>query len=66
MTTLGLDRLEAGRLVREAERYLRAVDAFRAEGHEPRWAPEWLTAADAVPVGPGLRGGWTLSSESHS
>jgi hypothetical protein len=27
-------------LIDEAERYLAAVDAFRAEGYEPRWRPE--------------------------
>jgi len=27
-------------LVTEAERYLTAVAAFRAEGYEPRWWPE--------------------------
>ena len=27
-------------LMDEVRRYLAAVDAFRAEGHEPRWLPE--------------------------
>jgi hypothetical protein len=27
-------------LVQEIRRYLDAVDAFRAEGREPRWLPE--------------------------
>ena len=27
-------------LMRDVWRYLRAVDTFRAEGHEPRWRPE--------------------------
>jgi hypothetical protein len=31
----------------EVERYLAAVDVFRAEGHEPRWSPE--RAGEASP-----------------
>jgi len=27
-------------LLDEIERYLAVVEAFRAEGHEPRWRPE--------------------------
>lgn len=30
----------ASRLLAEARRYLEAVDAFRAEGRPPTWAPE--------------------------
>jgi hypothetical protein len=29
-------------LMREVHSYLRAVEAFRAEGHEPCWLPEPL------------------------
>jgi hypothetical protein len=33
----------ASTLALEAQRYLAAVDAFRAEGYEPDWRPEtWL------------------------
>jgi hypothetical protein len=33
----------ANTLALEAQRYLAAVDAFRAEGYEPDWRPEtWL------------------------
>jgi hypothetical protein len=33
----------ANTLALEAQRYLAAVDAFRAEGYEPNWRPEtWL------------------------
>ncbi|HEX3056840.1 MAG TPA: hypothetical protein VHP82_11960 [Gaiellaceae bacterium] len=31
---------DADRLIREVQRYLRAVEAFRAEGHEPSWRAE--------------------------
>ncbi len=33
LATLDLDTFMA-----EVQRYLAAVDVFRAEGHEPRWA----------------------------
>jgi hypothetical protein len=44
--TLDID-LDA--LLREVARYLAAVDAFRAHGHEPTWRPEpepaaWITS----------------------
>jgi len=32
----------AMKLAEEAQRYLRVVEVFRAEGHEPRWRPEWV------------------------
>jgi hypothetical protein len=32
-------------LLSEIERYLAAVDAFRAEGCNPRWRPEPVTCA---------------------
>jgi hypothetical protein len=31
---------QSGRLIAEIESYLRAVDAFRREGCEPRWRHE--------------------------
>jgi hypothetical protein len=34
-------------LMLEVKRYLAAVDAFRAEGHEPRWSPECTGPAAA-------------------
>lgn len=39
-------------LIDEVRRYLEAVDAFRAEGHEPRWRPE---GPEATTVGAGRR-----------
>jgi hypothetical protein len=51
-----VDETEIAALVGEIERYLVAVAAFRAEGHDPEWRPEWppLTAAEpavgAVPT----------------
>jgi len=35
-------------LILEVERYLAAVDAFRAEGLEPCWSPEGTAPAAAV------------------
>jgi hypothetical protein len=32
--------LDIEELMREIERYLAAVEAFRSEGHEPCWAGE--------------------------
>lgn len=32
-------------LIDEVRRYLVAVEAFRAEGQEPRWSPEGRAAA---------------------
>ena len=37
-----------GELIVEVERYLAAVDAFRAEGLEPRWSPEGTAPVAAV------------------
>ena len=34
--------------MREAERDLGVVDALRAGGYKPRWAPEWLAAGAAA------------------
>jgi hypothetical protein len=34
---------KTSRLMDEVRRYLIAVDAFRAEGREPRWTPEHPT-----------------------
>jgi hypothetical protein len=33
-------KTDGATLLREIERYLAAVDLFRALGHEPRWKPE--------------------------
>lgn len=38
-----LKRGDAATLREEVERYLAAVDAFRAEGCELSWRPEWPT-----------------------
>jgi hypothetical protein len=38
---------EASGLMAEVRRYLAAVEAFRAEGVEPRWEPEHELAAPA-------------------
>jgi hypothetical protein len=40
MTTVVLTGTDAQLLVREAIRYLAAVEAFRAEGCEPSWQGE--------------------------
>ncbi len=48
-TTLIPHPLEVGRLASEVERYLAAVEAFREDGYEPRWAPEWIAASAAAP-----------------
>jgi hypothetical protein len=40
MTTEAPTRIDMHQLLHEARRYLAAVDAFRAEGHEPSWRAE--------------------------
>lgn len=40
MTTPAFGEMDVAALVREVQRYLAAVDTFRAEGHEPHWSPE--------------------------
>jgi hypothetical protein len=40
LTTQGPSQLDLDELVREVERYLAAVEAFRAEGCEPVWATD--------------------------
>lgn len=40
MTTEAPTRAELQQLLREARRYLAAVDAFRSEGCEPAWLVE--------------------------
>jgi hypothetical protein len=40
MTTEAPTRSDLQLMLREARRYLRAVDAFRAEGCEPCWRPD--------------------------
>jgi hypothetical protein len=37
------------KLMAEVRRYLAAVEAFRAEGHEPQWLPEREPAKPVVP-----------------
>jgi hypothetical protein len=39
LITEPLSRTDVALLLREAERYLATVEAFRAEGREPRWLP---------------------------
>jgi hypothetical protein len=43
------DEMKLDELMREVRRYLVAVDAFRAEGHEPRWLPEQACAPKGGP-----------------
>jgi len=51
-------RIDRGLLPREAQRYLAAVDAFRAEGRGPSWQPE---SGPTNAVGPGLEPGAKLA-----
>jgi hypothetical protein len=53
MSTAALERevpmssdFDIDELLREIARYLAAIEAFRSEGHEPRWLVEepWLSA----------------------
>jgi hypothetical protein len=41
MTLEAPKNIEFEGLMDEVRRYLAAVDVFRAEGREPRWAAEW-------------------------
>ena len=43
--------LSGPELIDEVRRYLETVDAFRDEGHEPRWRPE-RPAPEPGPRGP--------------
>ncbi len=38
----GVPPQELATLFTEIRRYLAAVETFRSEGHEPRWAPDVL------------------------
>jgi len=38
--------IEGAGLLAEVERYLAAVDTFRAAGHEPTWLPESVSPHD--------------------
>jgi hypothetical protein len=49
MTTQVIEQLDTDGLIDEVRRYLVAVEAFRAEGREPRWFPE-ERAVSVVPV----------------
>ena len=40
MDATGTEGLNRGVLMREVRSYLRAVETFRTEGHEPRWQVE--------------------------
>jgi len=40
VSTLDSTRIDREALLQEVERYLAAVDAFRAEGAAPSWRPE--------------------------
>jgi hypothetical protein len=52
VSTSNPTRLDVRLLLREAERYLAAVDTFRAEGCGPSWQSE---SGPAGAVGPGNR-----------
>jgi hypothetical protein len=45
MTTQVTAQLDTGGLIDEVRRYLVAVEAFRAEGREPRWSSEEAVVA---------------------
>jgi hypothetical protein len=49
MTTQVIEQLDTDGLIDEVRRYLVAVEAFRAEGREPRWFPEERVVS-VVPV----------------
>jgi hypothetical protein len=55
MDAPGNERLDRGVLMREVRSYLRAVEAFRTEGHEPRWQVERHVPRTAPPHRPELR-----------
>jgi hypothetical protein len=40
----------------EAQEYLAVVEAFRNEGCEPQWQPEWETPPPPPPVDPSRLG----------
>jgi hypothetical protein len=58
VSTSNPTRLDLRLLLREAERYLAAVDTFRAEGCGPLWQSE---SGLAGAVGPGLAVSATLA-----
>jgi hypothetical protein len=58
VSTSNPTRLDLRLLLREAERYLAAVDTFRAEGCGPSWQSE---SGPAGGVGPGLEVTATLT-----
>jgi hypothetical protein len=49
MTTQVIAQFDTDGLIDEVRRYLVAVEAFRAEGREPRWSSEERVAT-VVPV----------------
>ena len=50
MTTQVTAQLDTYGLIDEVRRYLVAVEAFRAEGREPRWSSEERIAAVVPPL----------------
>jgi hypothetical protein len=58
VSTFDSTRLDLRLLLREVERYLAAVDTFRAEGCGPSWQSE---AGPVRAVGPGLEASATLT-----
>jgi hypothetical protein len=52
--TYATAQLEITRLMGEVRRYLIAVEAFRAEGQEPRWLPEERVSAPSASSAPQL------------
>jgi hypothetical protein len=47
MTTQRIAEMEREGLMDEVQRYLAAVEVFRAEGREPHWTPEEPAPAPA-------------------
>jgi hypothetical protein len=54
MTTQVTAQLDITGLMDEVRRYLIAVEAFRAEGHQPRWWPEFASVATVPDQDSGL------------
>jgi hypothetical protein len=50
---------ETTNLIAEVQRYLAAVEMFRAEGCDPRWSPELVLHADeSEAAAPGIHRSW--------
>jgi hypothetical protein len=54
MDATGTEGLDRGALMREVRSYLRAVEIFRTEGHEPHWQVEQHVPRTAPPRTPDL------------